>query len=900
MAYSKILLFYIFVGFICFATINAQDNRPFMNILCSENRTTTNSTFHVNLMTLLSSLSSKSIGNTEFYNTTGTAINSSDSDAAYGLFMCRGDVPSQLCHECVLNAAQTLSSNSKCYLSKRAVIWYDDCMIQYSNNSFFSTVSSDGFFLLNPNNVSNPKSFMPLLSLTMNQTAEKAANNNKMYATNEAKVSKLQTLYCLAQCTPDLSPNDCRTCLSAGIDYLPRCCDGKQGGRVLFPSCNVRYELYPFYRSSIASPTNRLVPETNDSKQDAGFSKDPFYLGYNCSSSNSTITEKNFKLLLSYMSSNATSNKTFYTTNVDEMVYGLFMCRGDLPSNLCGECVKNATDRIYSNCLSSQEGIIWYSHCLVRYYQSLFSNMETSPTYSHINITTYSILDQNLFTNILSNHLSQQADDTAGSADKYTTNSLKLNDVQTLYTLEQCTPDLSSDDCTLCLKDVIGTSIPWSYLGSIGGRIIYPSCNIRFELFQFYNQVGEAQPPGTPPSRNKEKWRIVAIVVPIVILVVLFLIGYYYVLKRKGRKSRRTILRENFGEESATLEPMRFDWVVIEAVSDNFSKDNYIGKGGFGKVYKGTLLDGRQVAIKRLSINSKQGVEEFKNEVLLIAKLQHRNLVTFIGFCLEEHEKILIYEFVPNKSLDYFLFDSQCKKSLTWVERFNIIGGIIRGILYMHELSRLKVIHRDLKPSNILLDENMIPKISDFGLARIVEISQDKRTTKRIIGTYGYMPPEYAMFGKYSEKSDIYSFGVMLLEIIAGRKNMSSSMQYQDAEGVNGLLNHVWRQWKDQTPLSILDPNIEEDYSKIEVTKCIQIGLLCVQHNPDARPSIVTIASYLSSYSIELPTPQEPIFFHHGRTISKSHAQESSSTQSANSSSLFSLNEMSISNFIPR
>ncbi|KAL5081058.1 hypothetical protein RYX36_009479 [Vicia faba] len=615
-------------------------------------------------MTLLSSLSSKSNENTEFYNTTGTAINSSDSDDAYGLFMCRGDVPSQLCHECIVNATQKLSSDSDCSLSKRAVIWYNECMVRYSNNSFFSTVyTSPGVSMINTNNVSTPKSFMPLLSLTMNQTAEKAANNNKMYATNEAKVSKFQTLYCLAQCTPGLSPNDCRTCLSAGIDYLPRCCDGKQGGRVLFPSCNVRYELYPFYRSSNASPTNRLVPETNDSKQDADFSKDPFYLGYNCSSSNSTITEKNFKSLLSYLSSSTTSGRTFYTTNVEDLVYGLFMCRGDLPSSLCGECVKNATDRIYSNCLSSQEGIIWYSHCLVRYsYQSLFSNMETSPMYRHINITTYSISDQNLFTNILSNHLSQQADDTADSADKYTTNSLKLNDVQTLYTLEQCTPDLSSGECSSCLKDVIGESIPWSYLGSIGGRIIYPSCNIRFELFQFYNQVGEAQPPGTPPlpgtppSRNKEKWRLVAIVVPVVILVVLFLIGYYYVLKRKGRKSRRTILRENFGEESATLEPMRFDWVVIEAVSNNFSKDNYIGKGGFGKVYKGTLLDGRQVAIKRLSINSKQGVEEFKNEVLLIAKLQHRNLVTFIGFCLEEHEKILIYEFVPNKSLDYFLF----------------------------------------------------------------------------------------------------------------------------------------------------------------------------------------------------------------------------------------------------
>ncbi|XP_050896690.1 cysteine-rich receptor-like protein kinase 7 [Lathyrus oleraceus] len=200
--------------------------------------------------------------------------------------------------------------------------------------------------------------------------------------------------------------------------------------------------------------------------------------------------------------------------------------------------------------------------------------------------------------------------------------------------------------------------------------------------------------------------RIAAIVVPIIIMLILFPIGYYYFLKRKGRKSRRTILRENFGEESATLESMRFEWMVIEAATNNFSKDNFIGKCGFGEVYKGTHLDGREVAIKRLSINSKQ-----------------------------EHEKILIYEFVSNKSLDYFLFDSQCKKLLTWVERFNITGGIVRGILYMHEHSRLKVIHRDLKPSNILLGENMIPKISDFGLARIVEISQDEGTTNRIVGT---------------------------------------------------------------------------------------------------------------------------------------------------------------------
>ncbi|KAL5081060.1 hypothetical protein RYX36_009481 [Vicia faba] len=814
--------------------------------------------------------------------------------------MCRGDVPSKVCHECIADAIQQLSS--QCSLFKQAVIWYNECMLRYSDYYFFSAVDKSGFSLTNTADVSNKKTFIPLLHSFMNQTADKAARplKNKKFATNEIRVSEFETLYCLAQCTPDLSPNDCRTCLSSAIEELPTCCNGKVGGRYLNPSCNVRYELYPFYRSIDVTSPNDLAPQTNDSKLDGRFSQDPFYLSYNCSTHPNTITQENFKLLLTDLSSQAASGKTFHTVDL-EGTYGLFMCRGDLPSSLCSQCVKNATDRIYSKCLSSLEGIIWYSHCLVRYSNLYFLfNMETSPMFRDINITKYSMPDQNLFATTLSNQLSELANKTGNSDGKYMTNSLKLNDKQTLYTLEQCKQVLSNQDCISCLNDVISRAIPWSYLGSVGGRIIYPSCNIRFELFQFYMEAGddEDQPPSSPSplSRNAEKRTIIFIVCPIIILVILFSIGYY-LLKRRGRKSRRTILRENFGEESATLEPLRFDWMAIQAATNNFSIDNYIGKGGFGEVYKGILFDGREVAIKRLSESSKQGVEEFNNEVLLIAKLQHRNLVTFIGFCLEEHEKILIYEYVPNKSLDYILFDSQRKKSLTWVERVNIIGGIARGILYLHEHSRLKVIHRDLKPSNILLDENMIPKISDFGLARIVEISQDERSTKRIVGTYGYISPEYAMLGQFSEKSDIYSFGVMILEIVAGKKNISSSTPQCV---VDGLLNYVWRQWMDQTPFNILDPNLKEDYSKSEVIKCIQIGLLCVQHDPDARPSIVTIASYLSSYSIELPAPHEPAFFLRSKTYSKSLIEESSSTQSAYSSTLLSTNEMSASIFLPR
>ncbi|XP_027928645.1 putative receptor-like protein kinase At4g00960 [Vigna unguiculata] len=370
-----------------------------------------------------------------------------------------------------------------------------------------------------------------------------------------------------------------------------------------------------------------------------------------------------------------------------------------------------------------------------------------------------------------------------------------------------------------------------------------------------------------------------------------------YLIKRKSKKSIKSLLRENFGNESVTLEPLQFNLATLKAATNNFSDENRIGKGGFGEVYKGILLDGQHIAVKRLSKNSSQGAKEFKNEVSVIAKLQHRNLVTFVGFCLEEQNKILIYEYVPNKSLDYFLFDSRRSKLLSWMERYDIIRGIARGIFYLHELSRFKVIHRDLKPSNVLLDENMVPKISDFGLARIVEINQDQVGTNRIVGTFGYMPPEYAMLGQFSEKSDVFSFGVMVLEIITGKKNLSSHEPHLVAKG---LLSYVWRQWRDQTWLDILDPNIKETYSEIEVTKCIQIGLLCVQQNPEIRPTMTNVLSYLSSYFNDLPSPQEPAFFLNERTNPATFARESNINQPINNSTPLSINKISVSEFLPR
>ncbi|GKV50478.1 hypothetical protein SLEP1_g57179 [Rubroshorea leprosula] len=227
--------------------------------------------------------------------------------------------------------------------------------------------------------------------------------------------------------------------------------------------------------------------------------------------------------------------------------------------------------------------------------------------------------------------------------------------------------------------------------------------------------------------------------------------------------------RENGSGDERQIEDMElpsFELDLISNVTNNFSPNNKLGKGGFGAVYKGILPDGKEIAVKRLSRSSRQGIAEFKNEVALIAKLQHRNLVKLLGCCIQGEEKLLIYEYMPNKSLDFFIFDHTRRNLLDWPRRFHIICGIARGVVYLHQDSRLRIIHRDLKASNVLLDSEMNPKISDFGIARTFGGEQSEGNTKRVVGTYGYMAPEYAINGQFSIKSDVFSFGVLLLEII--------------------------------------------------------------------------------------------------------------------------------------
>ncbi|KAK7287348.1 hypothetical protein RIF29_00620 [Crotalaria pallida] len=315
-----------------------------------------------------------------------------------------------------------------------------------------------------------------------------------------------------------------------------------------------------------------------------------------------------------------------------------------------------------------------------------------------------------------------------------------------------------------------------------------------------------------------------------------------------------------------------FEFEKLAAATNNFHLSNMLGKGGFGPVYKGKLESGQEIAVKRLSKASTQGLEEFMNEVLVISKLQHRNLVRLLGCCIEGEEQMLIYELMPNKSLDAFIFDPLQRKDLDWKMRFNIIEGIARGILYLHRDSRLRIIHRDLKASNILLDDEMNPKISDFGLARIFKGGEDSEVnTRRVVGTYGYMPPEYAMEGFFSEKSDVYSFGVLLLEIVSGRRNTSF---YNNEESLS-LVGFAWKLWNEDSILSVIDPEIYDPCSENSILRCIQIGLLCVQELPKERPAISTVVLMLISEITQLPSPNKVAFVHKQNLPSSTSSQKS-------------------------
>ncbi|KAL6652016.1 hypothetical protein ACP70R_010941 [Stipagrostis hirtigluma subsp. patula] len=285
-----------------------------------------------------------------------------------------------------------------------------------------------------------------------------------------------------------------------------------------------------------------------------------------------------------------------------------------------------------------------------------------------------------------------------------------------------------------------------------------------------------------------------------------------------------------------------FSYNELRKATQDFSGANKIGEGGFGSVFRGVLRDGTTVAVKVLSATSRQGVREFLTELTAISDIKHDNLVTLIGCCAEGSHRILVYNYLENNSLAQTLLGSRYSNiRFNWRARVKIAVGVARGLAFLHEEIRPPIIHRDIKASNILLDKDLTPKISDFGLARLLPPNATHVST-RVAGTLGYLAPEYAIRGQVTKKSDIYSFGVLLLEIVSGRCNTNTRLPSEDQY----LLERTWGLYEEGRLEEIVDIDIGDDLDLEEACRFLKIGLLCTQDAMARRPSMSNVVRMLT------------------------------------------------------
>ncbi|KAJ7968796.1 GPCR kinase [Quillaja saponaria] len=338
-----------------------------------------------------------------------------------------------------------------------------------------------------------------------------------------------------------------------------------------------------------------------------------------------------------------------------------------------------------------------------------------------------------------------------------------------------------------------------------------------------------------PPDNGKKKLGIVVGAVVSAVGITAMIIGIWWKSFTGSSKSWEQDLK------GLDLPTGFFTFKQVKDATNNFDATNKIGEGGFGSVYKGILSDGTTIAVKQLSSRSKQGNREFVNEIGMISGLKHPNLVRLYGCCIEGNQLLLVYEYMENNSLALVLFDpkgSQVK--LDWSMRQKICLGIAKGLVFLHEESTLKIVHRDIKTTNVLLDRDLNPKISDFGLAKL-DKEENTHISTRVAGTIGYMAPEYALWGYLTYKADVFSFGVVALEIVAGKNNM----KYRPNENFVCLLDWALVLQQKANLVELVDPKLGSNFNKEEAVRMIKVALLCTNPSPAVRPIMSSVVSML-------------------------------------------------------
>ncbi|KAL6642581.1 hypothetical protein ACP70R_020762 [Stipagrostis hirtigluma subsp. patula] len=599
----------------------------------------------------------------------------------------------------------------------------------------------------------------------------------------------------------------------------------------------------------------------------------------------------NLKLVATTLPKNTSSSPVHFATatvgQAPNTVYALAICRGDVVSDsACGACVAdtfgmilNATPPAPEQCYKAADYYgdpcyLVFSVDDVLNPSNVTENAMLLDKWNPANITGDAQFISGRIRELLMQTVRKAADGGGGTGRRFATGVMDSGrSFPLVYSLAQCTPDMSAGDCLACLRRVLGM-INSTMSVRMGGQIHAIRCYFRYEDYPFYDgePVVRLGPPPAAPApaptsktthkrRTSKLWTIPVAVIPVVAIAFFCFIVYSRWL-RQGTKNLNGDQDELAAwglRQGKNSDFSVFDFDLVLEATNNFSEENKLGQGGFGAVYKGQFPEGLEIAVKRLASQSGQGYIEFKNEVQLIAKLQHRNLVRLLGCCSQGEEKLLVYEYLPNKSLDFFIFDENKRALLDWYKLLAIIEGIAHGLLYLHKHSRLRIIHRDLKPSNILLDREMNPKISDFGLAKIFSSDNiEGNATRRVVGTYGYMAPEYASDGLFSIKSDVFSFGVLTLEILSGKRN---SDRHQCGDFIN-LLGYAWTLWEDGKWIELVDASFDPICHSTEMIRCMNIALLCVQENAVDRPTMSDVVAMLSNKTMILAKPKYPAYFH--------------------------------------
>ncbi|TVU18046.1 hypothetical protein EJB05_34113, partial [Eragrostis curvula] len=458
-----------------------------------------------------------------------------------------------------------------------------------------------------------------------------------------------------------------------------------------------------------------------------------------------------------------------------------------------------------------------------------------------------------------------------------------------VYAAAQCWRSLNASACAACMASardrVLRRCLPNAAAEGYG---LNAGCVVRYSTRPFYLPANGAGDDGGSSTRR------ITIIVLASVLSALAVIGIALIwTKMSSRKSDLHDDMDGSGEiiRAIAASHLSFKYEELRMATDDFNQINKLGQGGYGSVYKGVMPDGREIAVKRLFFNTRQWADQFFNEVRLVSQVQHKNLVKLLGCSVEGPESLLVYEYLCNTSLDHYLFDAFKKNALDWERRFEIVLGTAEGLSYLHSASEIRIIHRDIKASNILLDERFRPKIADFGLARNFMEDQSHLSTG-LAGTFGYMAPEYIVHGQLTEKADIYSYGVLVLEIITGRKNHNSVAS--SAEGLS-LMALIWKNYNAGTLMELLDPNLREQCSEEEALKVFHIGLLCAQASPNLRPPMWKVVEMLSSRDKVLLRPSQPPFINVKGSNAKSDSSGSSSLQTNSDKSPFSLNQLSTS-----